>query len=94
MLICDCLARRVSLILALKFLKVRSLARGKHPVSPLGSILKQLRVEAGLSIQALSDVSEVHPSTISAYEQGRHLQLDSLEALAETLGYEIDILKV
>jgi DNA-binding XRE family transcriptional regulator len=94
MLICDCLARRASLILALKFLKVISLTREKHPASPLGGILKQLRVEAGMSIQALSDVSEVHPNTISAYERGRHLQLDSLEALAEALGYEIDILKI
>ena len=66
--------------------------RIKRPTSPIGLILREIRQEQGLSIQAVADVCDVHPNSISAFERSRHTQLDSIEQIAEALGYELDVI--
>tara|TARA_R100000781_G_scaffold82161_2_gene50632 strand:- start:189 stop:449 length:261 start_codon:yes stop_codon:yes gene_type:complete len=62
------------------------------PVSPVGKILKDIRLERGMSVQAVADVCDVAPSTIRNYENSIHPQLDAVESIAAALGYEVDIL--
>jgi len=62
------------------------------PVSPVGKILKDIRLERCMSVQAVADICDVAPSTIRNYENSIHPQLDAVEAIAEALGYEVDIL--
>ena len=61
------------------------------PVSPLGKILKDIRQEQNLTVQAVADVCDVAASTIRNYENGIHPQIDAIEAMADALGYELDI---
>ena len=65
-----------------------------RPISSIGQILREIRREQGLSIAHISDISDVHPSTIAAFEHGKHTQLDSIEAISAALGYELDVLKI
>ena len=66
-------------------------AKGR-PVSAIGKILREIRKERGMSIAHVSDISAVPSNTIRMFEKSQHKQLDSIEALCEALGYEIDIL--
>lgn len=63
-----------------------------RPVSAVGKILKEIRKEQGHSIAYVSDISDVHSNTIRMFENSQHKQVDSIEALCEALGYELEII--
>ncbi len=53
--------------------------------------LQKRRLEKGLSRKALSEISNVSPSTIAKFEQKHTISLASFTALAKALGYADDI---
>lgn len=67
---------------------------GYGPGMGIGKRLRELRVRAGLSQQALADRIGTTPLDIRRYESGRveHPRADRLAALAQALGVSIDSL--
>ena len=57
----------------------------------LGTIIKDLREERGLSQQHLADAISVHRSTVSRLEHGEYdLGMSHLSALARALGPDLE----
>lgn len=73
--------------------------RRAHPRSPehaaLGAAIQLLREEAGLSQEALADLSEVHPTHIGGLERGvRNPSYATLLRLAAALKTRVGLMTV
>ena len=66
----------------------------KLDVHTIGTMLRQIRIEQGVTLQALADKTTAHNNTLRRYEQGEHTQMDALSQVAAALGYEIELIKL
>ena len=58
----------------------------------LGKILTELRITAKLTIQELSEKSNISPTLVSGYERGKvDPRFSSLEKLLSAMGFELKI---
>ena len=58
-------------------------------------LINELRLEAGLSMTALSDLSDVSRSTIAHVERGQHdCRIDFIDALLMALDHEIEVVPI
>jgi|TARA_R110000824_G_scaffold12347_1_gene54199 transcriptional regulator with XRE-family HTH domain len=60
----------------------------------IGTMLRQIRIEKGVTRQALADKTTVHNNTLRHYERGEHAQMDAFCEVAAALGYEIELIKI
>ena len=63
-------------------------------VHTIGTMLRQIRIEKGMTRQALAEKTKVHNNTLRRYEQGEHAQIDAFCEVAAELGYEIELIKI
>ena len=66
----------------------------KLNTNTIGTMLRQIRIEKGMTRQALADKTTVHNNTLRHYERGEHAQMDALSQVAAALGYEIELIKI
>jgi transcriptional regulator with XRE-family HTH domain len=66
----------------------------KLAVHTIGTMLRQIRIEQGVTRQALADKTNVHNNTLRHYERGEHNQMDAFCEVAAELGYEIELIKI
>lgn len=60
----------------------------------IGTMLRQIRIEKGMTRQALADKTKVHNNTLRRYEHADHAQIDAFCEVAAALGYEIELIKL
>jgi transcriptional regulator with XRE-family HTH domain len=60
----------------------------------IGTMLRQIRIEQGVTRQALADKTSVHNNTLRRYEHADHAQIDAFCEVAAELGYEIELIKI
>lgn len=77
-------------------LKGRKATRpAKYTLSPLCRELKAIRQERGDSLYTLARRMRRNPSVIGSWERGNNrVHLDTAEAWAKALGYELELIKV
>lgn len=56
-------------------------------------IVKELRIDAGLTQRQLSTKAGLHENTVGKMERGEYCTISSLEALLDALGYELEVVK-
>lgn len=66
----------------------------KLDVHTIGTMLRQIRIEKGITLQALADKTTVHNNTLRRYEHADHAQMDAFCEVAAALGYEIELIKL
>lgn len=60
----------------------------------IGSLLRRIRQECGISQKRLSELSGIDRSTISLAEHGKHsISVDSLVKLAKAVNSSVEIVK-
>ncbi len=70
-------------------LPIRHISQNNRAMK-IGLVIKGLRIEQGLKLEALANDLELATSTLSRIESGRrNPSLDVLEALAEALGVKV-----
>jgi transcriptional regulator with XRE-family HTH domain len=66
----------------------------KLAVHTIGTMLRQIRIEQGVTRQALADKTNIHNNTLRRYEHSDHAQMDAFCEVAAELGYEIELIKI
>ena len=62
------------------------------PASEIIRMLREIRIEKGLSIVALSVDCDLHETTLADYERGTaEPRILTIERWAKSLGYELDL---
>jgi transcriptional regulator with XRE-family HTH domain len=56
------------------------------------TILRDIRLEQGMTICQLADLSGLHRNTIQRVETGGGVSLSNFEVMLAALGYEIEIM--
>ena len=70
---------------------VRNVARG---VMKSSTILREIRLEQGMTICQLADRSGLHRNTVQRVEIGGGVSLANFESMLGVLGYEIEIMEM
>jgi transcriptional regulator with XRE-family HTH domain len=58
------------------------------------TILRDIRLEKGMTICELADRSGLHRNTVQRVETGGGVSVSNLEAMLAVLGYEIEIMEM
>jgi|TARA_R110001599_G_scaffold94781_3_gene246184 transcriptional regulator with XRE-family HTH domain len=58
------------------------------------TILRDIRLEQGMTICQLADRSGLHRNTVQRVETGGGVSVSNLEAMLAVLGYEIEIMEM
>ena len=58
------------------------------------TILRDIRLEKGMTICQLADRSGLHRNTVQRVETGGGVSVSNLEAMLAVLGYEIEIMEM
>ena len=61
----------------------------KHRLGEIGNLIRNYRINEGMSRQDLSEVSGVHENTIARMESGGNTTLLNLVVIADGLGIDI-----
>ena len=67
--------------------------KGRDIYKKTGAYIRELRMQAGLSVKELADKAGIKPSYVSNIENGaKQFSLQSLSAIAKALKYEVESL--
>jgi transcriptional regulator with XRE-family HTH domain len=58
------------------------------------TILRDIRLEQGMTICQLADLSGLHRNTVQRVETGGGVSVSNLESMLAVLGYEIEIMEM
>ena len=58
------------------------------------TIIRDIRLEQGMTICQLADLSGLHRNTVQRIETGGGVSVSNLEAMLAVLGYEIEIMEM